>query len=68
METFTMSFDFAKSNSCAAFSMLWDKTWVALEITTDVDGKVMKSIDNIMNKDNRPYYAAALLLVPMAKT
>ncbi|MBL0270520.1 MAG: DUF2911 domain-containing protein [Chitinophagaceae bacterium] len=58
METFTMSFDFMKSNSCV-LSMLWDKTWVALEITTDVDGKVMKSIDNIMNKDNRPYYAAA---------
>jgi len=58
METFTMSFDFMKSNSCV-LSMLWDKTWVALEITTDVDSKVMKSIDNIMNKDNRPYYAAA---------
>lgn len=58
METFTMSFDFMKSNSCV-LSILWDKTWVALEITTDVDSKVMKSIDNIMNKDNRPYYNAA---------
>lgn len=58
METFTMSFDFMKSNSCV-LSILWDKTWVAFEITTDVDSKVMKSIDNIMNKDNKPYYAAA---------
>ena len=58
METFTISFDFMKSNSCV-LSILWDKTWVAFEITTDVDSKVMKSIDNIMNKDNKPYYAAA---------
>lgn len=58
METFTISFDFMKSNSCV-LSLLWDKTWVAFEITTDVDSKVMKSIDNIMNKDNRPYYNAA---------
>jgi Protein of unknown function (DUF2911) len=58
METFTMSFDFMKSNSCV-LSILWDKTWVAFEITTDVDSKVMKSIDNIMNKDNKPYYGAA---------
>jgi len=58
METFTISFDFMKSNSCM-LSILWDKTWVAFEITTDVDSKVMKSIDNIMNKDNKPYYAAA---------
>lgn len=58
METFTISFDFMKSNSCM-LSLLWDKTWVAVDITTDVDGKVMKAIDNIMNKDNKPYYTAA---------
>lgn len=58
METFTIGFDFMKSNSCV-LSILWDKTWVALEITTDVDGKVMKAIDQVMNKDNKPYYAAA---------
>lgn len=58
METFTISFDFMKSNSCM-LGILWDKVWVPLEITTDVDSKVMKAIDNIMNKDNRPYYSAA---------
>ena len=58
METFTINFDFMKGNSCV-LSLLWDKTWVAFEITTDVDSKVMKSIDNIMNKDNKPYYGAA---------
>lgn len=59
METFTIAFDFMKSNSCV-LSILWDKVWVPLEITTDVDSKVMKSIDNIMNKDNKPYYQAAM--------
>lgn len=58
METFTISFDFMKSNSCM-LGILWDKVWVPLEITTDVDSKVMKAIDNIMNKDNKPYYSAA---------
>ncbi len=58
METFTINFDFMKSNSCT-LSLLWDNVWVPFEITTDVDSKVMKSIDNIMNKDNKPYYAAA---------
>lgn len=58
METFTISFDFMKSNSCM-LGILWDKIWVPLEITTDVDSKVMKAIDNIMNKDNKPYYNAA---------
>ncbi len=58
IETFTMSFDDVKSNSCS-LGIMWDKTYVALPITTDVDSKVMKSIDNIMNKDNKPYYGAA---------
>ncbi|MBM3414968.1 MAG: DUF2911 domain-containing protein [Bacteroidetes bacterium] len=58
IETFTISFDDMKSNSCN-LSLMWDKVYLAFPITADVDSKVMKSIDNIMNKDNRPYYSAA---------
>ncbi len=58
IETFTIMFNDLKSNSCM-LGIMWDKTYVALPITTDVDTKVMKSIDNIMNKDNKPYYGAA---------
>ncbi len=58
IETFTIMFNDLKSNSCM-LGIMWDKTYVALPITTDVDSKVMKSIDNIMNKDNKPYYGAA---------
>lgn len=58
IETFTIMFNDMKSNSCI-LGIMWDKTYVGLPITTDVDTKVMKSIDNIMNKDNKPYYGAA---------
>ena len=57
-ETFGMSFENIKDNSLELM-MAWDKTVVSLPITTDVDGKVMKQIETIMTKDNRPYFAAA---------
>lgn len=58
VETFTISFDDMKSNSCA-LSLMWGTAYISFPITTDVDTKVMKQIDNVMNKDNRPYYSAA---------
>jgi hypothetical protein len=58
IETFTISFDDMRSSSCN-LSLMWDKVYLAFPITTDVDSKVMKAIDNIMNKDNRPYFSAA---------
>lgn len=58
IETFTMSFDDIKNNKCN-ISLMWDKVYVMFEVSTDVDTKVMKQIDNIMNKDNKPYYNAA---------
>ncbi|TMI63634.1 MAG: DUF2911 domain-containing protein [Bacteroidetes bacterium] len=58
IETFTMSFDDLKSNSLN-LGMMWDKVYVSIPVTVDVDSKVMKQIDDAMNKDNHPYYAAA---------
>jgi hypothetical protein len=57
-ETFGMSFENIKDNSLELM-MAWDKTVVSLPVSTDVEGKVMKQIETIMTKDNRPYYAAA---------
>lgn len=57
-ETFGMSFETIKDNSLELM-MAWDKTVVSLPISTDVEGKVMKQIETIMTKDNRPYFAAA---------
>lgn len=59
VETFTMQFANVKSNS-ADLQIMWDKTSVSVPITTDVDKKVMTQIGNVMNKDNRPYFQAAM--------
>jgi hypothetical protein len=58
IETFSISIDDIKSNSCN-IGFLWENVYVAIPVSTDVDGKVMKQIDNLMNKDNKPYYNAA---------
>jgi len=59
VETFTMQFANVKPNS-TDLQLMWDKTMVAIPIAMDVDKKVMAQIDNVMNKDNRPYYQAAM--------
>lgn len=66
METFTMQFANVKSGSCELYIM-WDKTAVLLPITTDTESKVMNQIDQMMNKDNRPYYTAALYYLENGK-
>jgi hypothetical protein len=58
IESFTIMVGSIKSNSCD-LGMMWERTYVGVPITADVDGKVMKQIDDAMNKDTRPYYAAA---------
>lgn len=66
METFTMQFANVKSGSCELYIM-WDKTAVSLPITTDTESKVMNQIDQLMNKDNRPYFNAALYYLENGK-
>lgn len=59
METFTAMFGDIKDNS-ANLGLMWDKTYVELPITTDVDSKVMKQIESMLIKDSRPYFNAAV--------
>ncbi|MBL7747478.1 MAG: DUF2911 domain-containing protein, partial [Chitinophagaceae bacterium] len=66
MESFTMQFADIKSNSCA-LHIMWEKTAVALPITVDVESKVMAQIDQLMNKDNRPYFNAAMYYMDNGK-
>jgi Protein of unknown function (DUF2911)/Tetratricopeptide repeat len=66
METFTMQFANVKPTTCELY-MMWDKTTVALPITTDVETKVMAQIDQLMNKDNRPYFNAAMYYMDNGK-
>jgi tetratricopeptide (TPR) repeat protein len=58
IESFTMQFMDIKPNSTNLY-IAWDKTAVAVPITTDVDSKVMAQINNMIMKDSRPYAAAA---------
>ena len=66
VETFTMSFDNIKPNSMEV-GMLWDKTMVSFPIKVDVDTRIMAQIDNLMNKDNRPYFNAAMYYMESGK-
>jgi hypothetical protein len=59
IETFTMQFGNVKSSTCD-LQMMWENTGVTLPISSDVETVVMKQIADAMNKDNRPYFQAAL--------
>jgi hypothetical protein len=58
IETMTFVFGNVTPSSCD-LQLMWDKTLVTLPIKTEVDTKVMAQIDDIMIKDNRPYFSAA---------
>jgi hypothetical protein len=66
IETFTMQFANIKSNS-ADLQIMWDNTTVNVPISTDVESKVMAQIDNLMNKDNKPYFQAAMYYMETGK-
>jgi hypothetical protein len=66
IETFTMQFANVKPTSCE-LHLMWDNTAVALPIAVDVETKVMAQIDQLMNKDNRPYYSAAMYYMDNGK-
>lgn len=66
VETFTITFDNIKSNSMEV-GMLWDNVMVSFPVKTDIDTRVMAQIDNIMNKDNRPYFNAAMYYMENGK-
>jgi len=66
MENFTIQFANIKPNTCD-LQLMWDRTAVTLPIATDVETKVMAQIDQQMNKDNRPYFNAAMYYMDNGK-
>ena len=66
VESFTMQFGNVKSNTCS-LDLMWENTSISLPISTDVDTKVMKQIDNIMTKDNLPYFSAGMYYMENGK-
>jgi tetratricopeptide (TPR) repeat protein len=61
-----MQFGNVKGSSCD-LQLMWENTALALPISTDVETKVMAQIDNIMNKDNLPYFNAAMYYMDNGK-
>ena len=66
VETFTMQFANVKANS-ADLQIMWDNVAVALPISTEVDSKVMAQIKNVMERDTRPYFTAAMYYLETGK-
>ena len=58
VETFTINVADVTSNS-ANIQLMWDNSRIAFKVATDVDTRVMKNIDSALEKDGRPYFAAA---------
>ena len=58
VENFTIDFADITSSSCNV-ELMWENTYVQFPVTTGTDAKVMAQIDNLMNKDNKPYFNAA---------
>jgi hypothetical protein len=58
VETFTMGLADITSTS-TNIELSWENTKVAVSVVTEIDSKIMKTIDNTIVKDSRPFYQAA---------
>jgi len=58
VETFTMQFTNVKPTT-GDLTFMWEHTVVTMHLTTDVDARVMASIDEAMKGEKKPYFAAA---------
>lgn len=58
VETFAINVAEITANT-AAIELVWEKTRVAFKVIAEIDSKIMKTIENTIIKDNRPYFAAA---------
>jgi Protein of unknown function (DUF2911) len=58
VESFMVELDNVTNNS-AELGILWDNVGVFVTIEAEVDTKIMSQIDQVMNKDNKPYFQAA---------
>lgn len=59
VETFTINFADMTATTCNV-ELVWEQTRVAFKLSTEIDTKVMKSIETAMAPaDKRPYFSAA---------
>src|SRR5689334_17500907 len=58
VENFTINFADITGSSCNV-QLMWENTYLQFPVTTGTDAKVMAQINDVMHKDNKPYFAAA---------
>ncbi|WP_256006972.1 DUF2911 domain-containing protein [Pedobacter deserti] len=58
VETFTIQFSDVYPTT-AKLQLMWENTGVTVNLSTDVDSKVMASIDEAMKGEKKPYFQAA---------
>jgi len=58
VETFTMGLADITSTT-ANIELTWENTRVAVSVVTEIDSKIMKTIENTIVQDTRPFYQAA---------
>ena len=58
-ETMTIQFNNVDQTKCE-LEVKWENISFSFPISTEVDSKIMASIDEIMNHDKKPYFDAAL--------
>jgi Protein of unknown function (DUF2911) len=66
MESFTIQFANVKPTTCE-LQLMWDRSAVSLPITTEIDGKIIASINAAMKTDKPPYYQAAVYYMENGK-
>jgi len=66
LENFTIIFANITGNSCD-LQLIWDQTFVSFPIKTEIDSKIMAQIDDAINKDNKPYFTAAMYYMDNGK-
>jgi len=58
VETFTMGLTNI-SATATNIEMVWENTKVSFSVTTEIDNKIMKTIESTIVKDSRPFFQAA---------
>ncbi len=58
VENFTMGISDITGSSCN-IELMWESTYVMFPVTTNTEAKVMAQINDVMNKDTKPYFNAA---------
>jgi hypothetical protein len=66
VENFTIHVADISGTKCE-LQFIWENTLVGMPVATDIDSKVMKQIENVIIKDNRPYYSAAAYYIENGK-